>query len=241
MDPLPTDNNDGNGNEDDEPPKKRSRRWDAGQVAASSGATAAGTDADASAMDGGGGMDDALDKFMDQLEAGATGQVTALDIDVGGSMQRASDDKGRTKATSGNVNVAVGPIVGGSGGVITAAELERLQQGMGGRRKHAGMGEGDSESDTGGAGGGGQPLFTHSDWESDAPNRHADESASEVRRPVRHLGLLACLLACLLADYILYITRHAKLSELTSQIAPQSTILSYVAVRDCTLLCSVYD
>ena len=28
---------------------------------------------------------------------------------------------------------------------------------------------------------GGQPLFTHSDWESDAPAKGQDESASEVR------------------------------------------------------------
>lgn len=161
--PHPTDNGDEEG-----PPRKRSRRWDAGQ----SVSAAAGKDTDKSGAEGAaGGMDDALDKFMDQLEVLPTGQVTALDVDVGGSMQRAnaapasSEERVRAKA---NVNA-----VGGSGGVITAAELERLQQGMGGKKNKA------SESESAG-----QPLFTHSDWESDVPtatHRQADESASEVR------------------------------------------------------------
>ena len=104
-------------------------------------------------------MDDALDKFMDQLSASAQDQVTALDVDVGGSMQRT------TKKKKGQV--------AGGGNVITAADLERLQ---GGKKKRK-----ITDAEEGEDGGGGQPLFTHSDWESDAPGRGQDESASEVR------------------------------------------------------------
>ena len=138
--------------DEEEPPRKRSRRWDAGNDKSDTTETQ-GTN-----------MDDALDKFMDQLSASAQDQVTALDVDVGGSMQRTTKKKKDV-------------VAGSSGNVITAAELERLQ---GGKKKRKMT---DAEESDGGAAAGGQPLFTHSDWESDAPSggRGQDESASEVR------------------------------------------------------------
>jgi hypothetical protein len=94
--------------------------------------------------------DDALDKFMEKLQAGAMGNVStqredsALNIDVSGSMMP------RKKAK--NVNHPV------SGGVITPEELERL---TGNSSSH-------SEKDANGMDVDDEARYTHSDWESDA-------------------------------------------------------------------------
>jgi hypothetical protein len=85
-------------------------------------------------------MNDALDAFMDKLQAGTEGNVVtevevSLSIDVSGSMMRGTSNTKSKPAT---------PL---SGGVITSEQLEQL----GGKRKDS--------SDA---------LYTHSDWESDA-------------------------------------------------------------------------
>ena len=112
------------------PTKRRKNRWD-------DKASGSPTSKEKS------GLDDALDAFMDKLQAGAMGSVAtqdsevniSLSIDVGGSMMRAS------KSSSSKPTTPV------SGGVITSEQLEQL----GGKRK-------DSTD----------ALYTHSDWESDA-------------------------------------------------------------------------
>lgn len=101
------------------------------------------------------GMNDALDAFMDKLQAGAIGSVAtqdddenvkvSLSIDVGGSMMRG------TKKPKPPTPV--------SGGVITSAQLQH-QLGGAAKRK-------DSDA-----------LYTHSDWESDAAHA-GGASASE--------------------------------------------------------------
>lgn len=119
------------------PPKKRRKRWDDKN--------------DSPKSPTGKHMNDALDAFMDKLQAGAEGSVAAQDgnvkvslsIDVSGSMMRGTSKRSSKPAT---------PV---SGGVITSEQLEQL----GGKRKDS--------SDA---------LYTHSDWESDA---HAANSASE--------------------------------------------------------------
>jgi len=121
--------------------KRKKKRWD-DKASASPRSPTSKTKA---------GMDDALDEFMDKLQAGAMGSVAtqdgdvqvSLSIDVGGSMMRVSKKSSSKPAT---------PV---SGGVITSEQLEQL----GGKRK-------DSTD----------ALYTHSDWESDA---HAGHSASE--------------------------------------------------------------
>eukprot|EP00978_Attheya_sp_CCMP212_P008795 scaffold20686_cov42-Attheya_sp.AAC.1 len=116
------------------------------------------------------GVDDALDKFMDMLEAGAMGSVAtqqetnanimssknkvALSIDVGGSMIR------KTHSTTSSQPM-IPPV---SGGVITADQLAQMSGASKSRTASA------SEV---------KSVFTASDWESDAPN-HASESASEA-------------------------------------------------------------
>ena len=97
------------------------------------------------------GGDDALDSFMEKLEAGAMGSVAmqnkleVLKVDVGGSMMNLSSKK--TPMAS--------PL---TGGVITAEDLARLNQ---------------SSKQKDGA------IFTASDWESDNVNNEV-ESSSEV-------------------------------------------------------------
>ena len=101
--------------------------------------------------------EDALDKFMEKLEAGAMGNVStqnedsALNIDVSGSMVP------RKKSKSINHPV--------SGGVITPEELERLT----GKGSHH-----SSTKDANAMDVDDEARYTHSDWESDA-------NKSEVR------------------------------------------------------------
>jgi hypothetical protein len=115
--------------------------------------------------------DDALDKFMEKLEAGALGTVATqvrssesqiLSIDVGGSMMRI------TKLPQSEPS----PI---SGGVITSEQIARLTYGATSARtnsKSTAVSNG-KEVDP-------DAIYTHSDWESDAPNTVTGGTASEV-------------------------------------------------------------
>jgi len=144
--------------------------------------------------------DDALDKFMEKLEAGAMGNVTTqrtdedgsmissgLNINVTGSMM---PRKSAMRGNNGN------PI---SGGVITPEELERLNNTShshshrnGGNNKKSG-----NPTQFGGAGGNGTmeqdamdldddgPRYTHSDWESESGKSEPetdDEEEEKARR-----------------------------------------------------------
>jgi len=166
---------------------RRERRWDAGPSLATAATTEAvklatvKIETQAAAEDPSKEeMDDALDTFMDRLEAGAVGSVAeqwpdnggvdvvaekkvTLSIDVAGTMMRGSSG-GRALLLSsstaggspGTPNAPVSPAVA-TGGVITAEELERLH----GRSKK----KKDEEGDEVGAV---KNEYTPSDWESDA-------------------------------------------------------------------------
>mmetsp|Transcript_21628 Transcript_21628/g.46767 ORF Transcript_21628/g.46767 Transcript_21628/m.46767 type:complete len:579 (+) Transcript_21628:452-2188(+) len=184
-----------------ERPKKRSRRWDGGATAApaptSTSATTTGT-ADSSSKTSPPtheSLDDALDRFMDQFEAGATGQVSALDIDVGGTMQLGVRRVKLMQMQQMQMQQK-SSISGMAGGVITAEELARLHSpsGAAGRRKRKMTEEDGGTADSHDDGGVGlqseaghqqQAMYTHSDWESDANAPAAagaarEESASEA-------------------------------------------------------------
>jgi hypothetical protein len=140
------------GDSDDEPeaPSKRAKsssRWDnRPSQAASAHQTTSGKDA--------------LDHFMEKLEAGALGNVTAADesggntfsVTVSGSMMRSGVQKPH-------------PV---SGGVITAQGIEQLQQ--------------KPEPENGGATSD-SPLYNPNDWLSDtAPSDNEDEQEEQARR-----------------------------------------------------------
>jgi hypothetical protein len=143
------------GDSDDEPdveaPSKRAKtssRWDnRPSQAASAHQTTSGKDA--------------LDHFMEKLEAGALGNVTAADesggnafsVTVSGSMMRSGVQKPH-------------PV---SGGVITAQGIEQLQQPK-------------SEPENGAAVTD-SPLYNPNDWLSDnAPSDNEDEQEEQARR-----------------------------------------------------------
>lgn len=104
---------------------------------------------------------DALDKFMEKLEAGAMGNVATqldqksgqemLSIDVGGSMMRVP------KLKKAPVNVNLEPA---SGGVITSEELAKLTPSLTkGKKKEKSSANKKANPDA---------LYTQSDWESDS-------------------------------------------------------------------------
>jgi len=116
-------------------------------------------------------VDDALDKFMDQLEVlpqTSDGVGFSMSINVGGTMQQKEHKR------SGSIPPPPG--LAGSGGVITAEDLQRLQ-GTANGRSHKSQGiDGGNESNTLVDG----QVFTHSDWESDAKGGATADSGSEV-------------------------------------------------------------
>uniref|UniRef100_A0A7S2SL86 RNA helicase n=1 Tax=Eucampia antarctica TaxID=49252 RepID=A0A7S2SL86_9STRA len=140
-------------------PKKKRNRWDAAPQTVNNDDTNKNND-------------DALDSFMEKLEAGAMGSVAMqnnnskeeggiLEVDVGGSMMKLST---ATTTTNNNKPPLASPL---TGGVITAEDLTRLNQSS------------SKQKDTTSAGD--DEMFTHSDWESDtAHNNGAESSASEV-------------------------------------------------------------
>lgn len=100
---------------------------------------------------------DALDQFMDKLEAGALGNVTAADasgmqqpvsVNVGGSMMRPSQKQH--------------PV---SGGAITALDIAQLQK---------------SEPES--SAGSDKPFYNPSDWLSDASSDTEDQQEEQARR-----------------------------------------------------------
>jgi ATP-dependent RNA helicase DDX46/PRP5 len=110
---------------------------------------------------------DALEKFMEKLEAGALGSVTTqvsetsgaeiLSIDVGGSMMRVPKLK--------NTSTTPPPL---SGGVITADQLAKM--GNNTTKKSS------SKQDNPDA------IYTASDWESDIQTDAEDEAEEKARR-----------------------------------------------------------
>lgn len=144
--------------ESDQPKKrrKRSSRWD--QTG----------DTSSPANNAPSGADDALDKFMEKLEAGALGTVATqqssmtLSIDVSGSMTRL--DNGKTSQE---------PLTPVSGGVITADQLAHLSH--------------KSTKKPGDA------LYTHSDWESDAHAGSASEPETDEDEETARRSLIEAL------------------------------------------------
>lgn len=104
-------------------------------------------------------LDDALDKFMEKLQAGAMGNVvtqetideTTLSIDVGGSMMRVP-----------SLAIQPKPVTPVSGGAITAEELTQMKTIKPIKPKKEPT----------------EALYSPNDWESDAQG--GNESASEV-------------------------------------------------------------
>ena len=138
-----------------EPAAKRRRkgRWDA-----------AGTPA-APISEGDTNVGDALDKFMDKLEAGALGSVTTqvkgektLSIDVSGSMMRASK-----LLPTHSPKTPITPI---SGGIITSDEIAKLSAVTSKPSKKNNLSKAKQENP--------DALYTASDWESGAGT--ADEA-----------------------------------------------------------------
>jgi hypothetical protein len=134
------------------PPKKRRRkRWD--------NRASDALDIFPEAADG--GLDDALDQFMDKLQTGAMGRVAsqqadgeaALSIDVSGSMMRQASTLPPLQSTI--------PV---SGGVITPEELAQL--------------DGKAKVSVG-------ALYTHSDWESDANPGTSEPETEEEEESAR--------------------------------------------------------
>jgi len=139
------------GDSDDEPeaPPKRAKtssRWDNPPPKAAASAQPAPMGKDA------------LDRFMEKLEAGALGTVTASDgsgqqepvsVNVGGSMMRPSSSKQH-------------PV---SGGVITALDIEQL-----GKTEHENV-----------SASGSTPIYIPNDWLSDASDTE-DQQEEEARR-----------------------------------------------------------
>jgi hypothetical protein len=113
---------------------------------------------------------DLLDEFMEKLEAGASGTVTAgstketLSIHVGSSMMRGSRIKSQ-----------LSPI---SGSVITAEDLQKLHQT--GFKKNSNSA---SKTNVGGDVQSDQEAFYHpKDWLSDVPSDTDDENEEDGRR-----------------------------------------------------------
>ena len=136
------------------PPRKRSRgRWDKKAPAAAASETTIHS------------HDDALDKFMEKLEAGALGNVTTqradedgaegLKINVSGSMM---PRKSALLLQQKQQN----PL---SGGVITPEELQRLTAGVSSTVKTTVSTGGSMEQDAMDVDEG--PRYTNSDWESE--------------------------------------------------------------------------
>ena len=146
-----------------EPSAKRRRRarWDSGPAVLATvpeGETAVG---------------DALDKFMDKLEAGALGSVATqvnagkqrLSIDVGGSMMRAP------KLSSQSPRTPVTPI---SGGVITSDEIAKLSMSTTKASKKSKLSKAKQENP--------EALYTASDWESGAGTTDEDSETDNDDR-----------------------------------------------------------
>ena len=146
-----------------EPAAKRRRkgRWDA-----------AGTPA-APISEGDTNVGDALDKFMDKLEAGALGSVTTqvkgektLSIDVSGSMMRASK-----LLPTHSPKTPITPI---SGGIITSDEIAKLSAVTSKTSKKNNLSKAKQENP--------DALYTASDWESGAGTAdEADETDDDEK------------------------------------------------------------
>jgi len=136
-------------------PAKKKRRW---------GATAETSNASTGGNGNSNEKDDDLDKFMDDLKAGAMGKVVlqtkrgVLSVDVSGSMLRPS-----TRHVSSVPNA----VVPTSGGVITPEELAKL---TGTKEKNK------SNSTEDGA------YYTPSEWESSASEADTDDEEEEKAR-----------------------------------------------------------
>ena len=149
-----------NNDEGTEAPKKRRRkgRWDAvpaKQAADTPPGTSSKTDIP---------VGDALDKFMEKLEAGALGsvatQVTSggaelLSVDVGGSMMRVPKIKSEQTALSG--------------GVITSEQIAKLAGTSSSKQRVSKNKQADPDA-----------LYTPSDWESDAHSGAGTASETET-------------------------------------------------------------
>jgi hypothetical protein len=167
-----------------EPPnnkRRRKGRWDAGPVVAA----AEPDEPQPSPFNNNMGVGDALDKFMEKLEAGALGSVATqlnettaemLSIDVGGSMMRLPKLKRSTPETE------TAPVV--SGGVITSEQLAKLTLASSHNHNHkTKTSSADKKVDP-------DALYTNSDWESDAQttggatseNETDDEEEEKARR-----------------------------------------------------------
>ena len=146
-----------------EPAAKRRRkgRWDA-----------AGTTL-APISEGDTNVGDALDKFMDKLEAGALGSVTTqvkgektLSIDVSGSMMRASK-----LLPTHSPKTPITPI---SGGIITSDEIAKLSVVTSKTLKKNNLSKAKQENP--------DALYTASDWESGAGTAdEADETDDDEK------------------------------------------------------------
>mmetsp|Transcript_2111 Transcript_2111/g.3775 ORF Transcript_2111/g.3775 Transcript_2111/m.3775 type:complete len:652 (+) Transcript_2111:10-1965(+) len=150
---------------DGEPPKKRRRkgRWDAGPTTDKQTPAAAPAAADNSGGEGSNLVaGDALDKFMEKLEAGALGSVATqvsgasgtdvLSIDVGGSLMRVSRIQQQPPKKP-----QLSPL---SGGVITSEQIAKLTGASSSNTKQPSISQNKQANP--------EALYTHSDWESDA-------------------------------------------------------------------------
>jgi hypothetical protein len=153
-----------------EPPKKRRKkgRWDAGPGTNTKTATSDKLAFDkppsvSSTNDA--SVGDALDKFMEKLEAGALGAVTTqvssggaelLSIDVGGSMMRVPKLQKQPDPTL-------------SGGVITSEQIAKLSGSSTTTRNVSKNKQANPDA-----------LYTASDWESDAQSGAGTASEAET-------------------------------------------------------------
>ena len=122
---------------------------------------------------------DALDKFMNKLEAGALGSVTTqvgagtdgdgkqiLSIDVGGSMMRVSKLLPRSPKT---------PI---SGGIITSDEIAKLSMTTTKNSKKTKLSKAKQDNP--------EALYTHSDWESGAGTADEADETDDDDKLTKH-------------------------------------------------------
>jgi hypothetical protein len=113
-------------------------------------------------------MKDALDHFMEKLEAGASGTVTASDdgesisINVGGSMMRGLASNSTQPSPLG-------------GNAITAEDLAKFHHQSGGSNKKSNRTIESAADDE-------MPVYQPSDWLSDAASDTDDENEEQARR-----------------------------------------------------------
>ncbi len=167
------------------PPAKKKRRWDTASPSASmnNSATTTTTTTTTTAATA---TEDDLDKFMNELNAGAMGKIVvqraqsnqqSLSIDVGGSMMQMQQSQ--LKAKSHSPHSAVNTPLSGS--VITPEELAKLMKGGKNDKKNSA-----SRKEEG-------ALYGPSDWETSASEAESEPETDDEQEEKERQKFLQAL------------------------------------------------